>query len=180
MRRGPAIVALFAFPASAVAGARRSADSLIGEQVAQSQGSRQGHQRHHVPHAGAGSSHPPAPHRLVVDVETADDLRPRQARLLLEPLKPLREVVGDLVGHSAVVDALSRLCPVLTQDGCNLPPTAMSGAVRNPRSGRHTEGRLRSQPIPEPFGRLPLGLPSACRRVAAASHASSMCAASLR
>ena len=72
------------------------------------QRSRHGHQRHHVPHAGASPSLPPAPHRLVVDVETADDLRPRQARLLLEPLQPLREVVGDLVGHSAVVCPLSR------------------------------------------------------------------------
>ena len=98
----------FCVSGSAVAGARRSVDSLVGEQVGEAQGSRQGHQRHHVPHAGAGPTFPPAPHCLVVDVETADNLRPRQARLLLEPLQPLREVVGDLVGHSAVMNALSR------------------------------------------------------------------------
>ncbi len=57
---------------------------------------------------GASATLPPAPQRLVMDVETTGDLRPRQARLLLESLQPLREVVGDLVGHSAVVDALSR------------------------------------------------------------------------
>ena len=88
--------ALLAFPAPAAAGARRSADSLVGEQVGEAQGSRQGHQRHHVPHAGASPSLPPAPQRLVVDVETPCNLRPRQPRLLLEPLQPLREVVGGL------------------------------------------------------------------------------------
>ena len=45
--------ALLAFPAPAAAGARRSADSLVCEQVGEAQGSGQGHQRHHVPHAGA-------------------------------------------------------------------------------------------------------------------------------
>ena len=51
---------------------------------------------------------PPAPHRFGMGVETAVDLRPRQARLLLEPHQTLREVAGEDVGSSAVVCALSR------------------------------------------------------------------------
>ena len=35
-----------------VAAPHRSADSLVGEQAVEVEGSRQGHQRHHVPHAG--------------------------------------------------------------------------------------------------------------------------------
>ena len=41
-------------------------------------------------------------------LQTAGDLRPRQARLLLEQLQSLREVLGEDVGSAAVAIALSR------------------------------------------------------------------------
>ena len=146
--------ALFAFPGSAVAGAHRSADSLVGEQVGEAKGSRQGHQRHHVPHAGASPSLPPAPQRLVVDVETPCNLRPRQPRLLLEPLQPLREVVGDLVGHSAVVYALSRHLVGLPQGlARTLPPSVHSWSWANPLSGQDRRPRP-DLPCVRPFLRF--------------------------
>ena len=65
-------------------------------------------QGHHVTHAGARPAQDPAPHGVGMDAESTGDLRPRQPRLLLEPHEPLREVVGEAVGLSGVVYALSR------------------------------------------------------------------------
>ena len=51
---------------------------------------------------------PPTPYGVWIRPKTAGDLRPRQARLLLQPLQALWEVVGDVVGFSLVEYALSR------------------------------------------------------------------------
>ena len=50
----------------------------------------------------------PTPYGVAIGLQAAGDLRPRQARLLLEPLEPLREVVGEDLGSSPVMCALSR------------------------------------------------------------------------
>ena len=86
---------------------------------------------------------PPAPHGFGIGPEAAGDLRPRQAGLLLEPLQPLREVLRKVVGHSAVVDALSRH----GADPSHGPPQSLRGGMFKPsaagRSGSST-GRARS------------------------------------
>ena len=86
----------------------RPQHSLLGEQVGESQVVGQGQQRHHVPRAGTHAHLPPSPYGVGIGPEVAGDLRPRQAGLLLEPLQPLREVAGEAVGDSPVVNALSR------------------------------------------------------------------------
>ena len=65
-------------------------------------------QRHHVHYVGSHPAFNPTPYGVAIGSQAAGDLQPRQAGLLLEPLQPLREVVGDRVGYSAVVSALSR------------------------------------------------------------------------
>ena len=50
----------------------------------------------------------PAHDGVGMGAETPVQLRPRQARLLLEPHQPLREVCGEVIGLSGVVYALSR------------------------------------------------------------------------
>ena len=57
---------------------------------------------------GPHSLIPPTVHGVGIGPQAAGDLRPRQARLLLEPLQPLREVVGEDVDYSAVAGVLSR------------------------------------------------------------------------
>ena len=56
---------------------------------------------------GPSPAFSPTPYGVAIGLQAAGDLRPRQARLFLEPLEPLREVVGEDVGSSAVVCALS-------------------------------------------------------------------------
>ena len=82
--------------------------SLLGEQVAETQRVRQVQQRHHVPHTGTTQALPPAPHGLGMGPQAPVYLRPRQARLLLEALEALREVIGKAPDSSAVMSALSR------------------------------------------------------------------------
>ena len=62
----------------------------------------------HVPRAGKHPLLPPPPYGVGMGPQAAGDLRPRQAGLLLEPLQAMREVVGEAVGDSPVVSALSR------------------------------------------------------------------------
>ena len=65
---------------------------------------------HYVCHVGARPAQHPPPHRVGMGTETPGGFRPRQPRLLLEPLqpKPLTKVVGEIVGLPCVVYALSR------------------------------------------------------------------------
>ena len=82
--------------------------------------------------------------RLVVcgmDSETAVQLRPRQTRLLLESLEALREVLGEVVGPSAVVCALSRHgAPAPPVGRIRTPSTESFRADRNPRMGKAMSG----------------------------------------
>ena len=75
---------------------------------------------------------PCAGHRLAIGPEAAGTLRPRQPRLLPEPLQSPRKVVGEDIDHSGVVYALSRHGPsVLPGDGCAAPsPPGRLRAVR--------------------------------------------------
>ena len=50
----------------------------------------------------------PTPYGVAVGTDASGNLRPGQAGLLLEPLEALREVVGELVSLSVLLDALSR------------------------------------------------------------------------
>ena len=103
-----------------------------------------------VPRAGQHVLLPPAPRGLGMDVETPVYLSPRQVGFLLEPHEALRELVGDLVGYSAVVYALSRHGIACPSAGRLQPPsTAMSGqeGVRSPIA--------RGQSFPEPPHLLP-------------------------
>ena len=86
-----------------------------GQQMGQSQLVGQVQQRHLVPEMGPRSASIPAPYGVGIGPETASDLRPRQPRLLLEQLQPPREVRRHDVDYSAVVNWLSRHCPVLPQ-----------------------------------------------------------------
>ncbi len=80
----------------------------VGEQVGEALIISQIQKRCKVQNAGPHPLIPPAPYRVWVRSETAIYLRPRQTGLLLEPQQALREVVGEDVGSSAVVCALSR------------------------------------------------------------------------
>ena len=117
-----------------------------GQQVGESQFVGQVQQRHLVPEMGPRSASIPTPYGVGIGPETASDLRPRQPRLLLEQLQSLREVGRHDVDYSAVVNWLSRHCPILPQDG-------------NPRRDGVRSASARSQPVPEPLGRPPPGLP---------------------
>ena len=65
-------------------------------------------QRHHVLHVGPHPAFSPTPYGGTIGPDAAGDLRPRRARLLLEALQALREVVGEFVGPSSVLCTLSR------------------------------------------------------------------------
>ena len=82
--------------------------SLFGEQLAEAQAVGQLHQRLPVLIVGPDPAISPAPYGVAIGPQAAGDLRPRQARLFLEPLQPLREVLGEGVGSSVVAIALSR------------------------------------------------------------------------
>ena len=111
----------------------------------------------------------PAPHGVGMDAETPVQLRPRQPRLLLEPLQPLGEVVGDFVGLSGVVYALSRHWSFRRT-------AAISLQLRCPgRTGGGAQASAVS-PVPEPWGRPPI----ACPRAVADSPSPSMCAGFFR
>ena len=106
-----------------------------GQQMGQSQLVGQVQQRHLVPEMGPRSASIPTPYGVGIGPETASDLRPRQPRLLLEQLQSLREVGRHDVDYSAVVNWLSRHCPILPQDG-------------NPRRDGVRTASVRSQPRP--------------------------------
>ena len=80
----------------------------VGEQVAETQASGKLQQRLPVLVVGPRSAISPSPYGVAIGLQPAGDLRPRQARLLLEPPQTLREVGGDVVGFSLVEYALSR------------------------------------------------------------------------
>ena len=108
----------------------------------------------------------PTPYGVGIGPETASDLRPRQPRLLLEQLQPLegsREARRRLFCRGQL--ALS----------------ALSGpsAGRKPQAGRRAERKLPPavSPVPEPWGRPPLGLPKGC---GGPPHLLSMCAGFFR
>ena len=83
----------------------------IGEQVAESQAVGQLHERLPVRIVGPSLAFSPAPHRVAIGSKAAGNLRPRQARLRLEPLQPLREFVGEFIGASPVAVGAGRLPP---------------------------------------------------------------------
>ena len=83
-------------------------DGPRGEQVEEAQVFGQVQQRHQVPEMGPHSLIPPTVHGVGIGPQTAGQLRPRQAGLLLEPLQALREVLGEHVDYSAVAGVLSR------------------------------------------------------------------------
>ena len=87
----------------------------------------------------------PTPYGVAIGLQAAGDLRPRQARLLLEPLEPLREVVGEDVGSSAV----------LWRHGISAPraqPWVLSYAGEGiPFPYRSYRGRSGSKRLPRPF-----------------------------
>ena len=120
-----------------------------GQQVGETQLIGQVQQRHLVPEMGSHSASIPTPYGVGIGPETASDLRPRQPRLLLEQLQPLREVGGQDVDYSAVVNSLSRRCPVLPQDG-------------NPMRDGMQSASVRSQPRPGALGEATACLPKGC------------------
>ena len=120
--------AFFAFQGLRCRSHSRRTASLLGEQVAEAQRASQVQERCKVAYAGPHPLIPPAPYRVWVRSETAVQLRPRKTRLLLEPYEPLREVVGEGVGSSAVVIALSR-------HGARVPPGAQPATLSNASAG---------------------------------------------
>ena len=135
---------------------RWSQAASVGEDVGETQFLGHLKQGHHVPHAGARPPLDPAPHRLRMDTETAVQLRPRQARLLLEPLEALREVVGEAVSSSLVLSALSRhRAGPSAGDSLGLPPAGASrptgirarGGTRSANSRRPSSPRAREHPF---------------------------------
>ncbi len=62
----------------------------------------------HVPAVGTHHASGPPPDGGAMGPDAPGDLRPRQAGRLLEPHRPLGEALGEAVGASAEVDALSR------------------------------------------------------------------------
>ena len=120
----------------------------VGKQVAEAQAVGQFHQRLPVLMVGPDPAFSPTPYGMAIGLQAAGDRRPRQARLLLEPLQPLREVVGS----SAVVCALSRhsisaprssdggplLCGRRDPIPVSLIPREVRGPVGAPSSPVHT------------------------------------------
>ncbi len=80
----------------------------VHEDVTQVQRVRQLKHCRQMPLVGPDALAPPPPYRQGVGLDAASDLRPRQPRLLPEPLQSPRKVVGEDVDPSAVVCALSR------------------------------------------------------------------------
>ena len=135
-----------------------------GQQVGESQLVGKVQQRHLVPEMGPHSASIPTPYGVGIGPETASDLRLRQPRLLLELLQPLREVGRHDVDYSAVVNSLSRHCPVLPQDG-------------NPR-----QDRVRAPALPQSAhpGALVEAATLLAQRAVADSPSPSMCAGFFR
>ena len=79
-----------------------------GEQVAEAQAVGQLQQGFPVLMVGPDPAFSPTPYGVAIGLQAAGDLRPRRARLFLEPLEPLREVVGEDLGSSPGMCALSR------------------------------------------------------------------------
>ena len=78
------------------------------QEVTEAHTVRQFQQRPPVLVVGPRSAISPSPYGVAIGLQATGDLRPRQARLLLEPPQTLREVVGDGMGSSVVANALSR------------------------------------------------------------------------
>ena len=112
-------------------------DGPRGQQVSEPQVVGQTQQGHLVPEMGPHPFLPPPLHGVGIGSKAAGDLRPRQVRLLLEPHQALREVVGEDVGSSAVVDALSRHGASAFQGTSARPfPHGSIQPRREPRAGR--------------------------------------------
>ena len=79
-------------------------DAPLGEEMAQAQVVGQIKQRRLMSQVGPHALVPPTSYGEGVGSETAGDLPPRQARLHLEPLQALREVVGENVGGMCAVE----------------------------------------------------------------------------
>ena len=78
------------------------------QEVTEAHTVRQFQQRPPVLVVGPRSAISPSPYGVAIGLQATGDLRPRQARLLLEPPQTLREVVRDGMGSSVVANALSR------------------------------------------------------------------------
>ena len=146
----------FAFPTPVVAGCWTGS---VGEQVAEAQRVHHFQERCIVPRVGPHPLVPPAPHGFGVGVETAVQLRPREPGLLLEPHEALREVVGEVVGPSAVLDALSRHLVGLPR---SVHVCGLSCCPKSCRTAMDAAGR--QVPVPTPAPRTSLSSPPACRR----------------
>ena len=106
----------------------------VGEDMAQAQGVGQFKERDLMSQVGSYPVEPPTSYGERVGSETAGDLRPRQAGLLLEPLQALWEFVGEYVGPWAVVCVRSQHGePVLPQDSRTLTyGSARPGGITAP------------------------------------------------
>ena len=122
----------------------------VGEQVAEVQAVGQLQHRPPVPIVGPDRAFSTTPHGVTIGPDESGDLRPRQPRLPLGPFQPLREILGEDLGSSTVVCALSR-------HGTNAPraqPYAVSYAGEGiPFPYRSYRGRSgsRSERLPCPF-----------------------------
>ena len=105
-------------------------DSLLGEQVAETQVASQFEQRHQMPCVGTPTAFSPAPYGAGIGPQATGQLSPRQVRLLHEPFHPLRKGVGEVVCFSSVVCALSRHGAVLPQDSSGPSPKGVPRATR--------------------------------------------------
>ena len=161
--------ALFAFRqvyarVQVVQGADRRCAASVGEQVAESQAFGQVVERFQMPIVGTHSLLPPPPDGDGIDPDSTGDLRPRQARRVLEPSQTLREVVWHWVCSSPVSDALSTHgAPALPHGASGLPPAGASRPTgirarggtrsadsRRPSSPRAREHPFRARPPPRP------------------------------
>ena len=80
----------------------------VGEQVSQAHGVGQLHVGFPVLTVGPDPAFSPGPHGVAIGLQPAGDLRPRQARLLLDARQAPGETPGEDGGHSAVMRSLSR------------------------------------------------------------------------
>ena len=125
----------------------------------------------------------PTPYGVAIGLQAAGDLRPRQARLLLEPLEPLREVVGEDLGSSPVMCGCRGMAQALPEHS-RRPPTMRTQGIPFPY--RSYRGRSGSKRLPRPFmlpcywpgpltvssSRLDNGLPSSVQVAPWASQSS--------
>ena len=140
---------LFAFQAL------RSQDASVGEYVAEAQAFRQLHQRLPMLVVGSDPAFSPTPYGVAIGPQAAGDLRPRQAGFLLEPHEPLWEVVGEVVGSSSVVIALSR-------HGAQDPLGAQPATLSNASAGIAFRVGPRPWALPVRVGYACLTRPSIC------------------